>query len=229
MNRNILSKAISVVGVIAAAFGGALTKAQPPDSAGQTAGFIGSFACLIILLIISAIASYRNIKLHKIWIGLAVLALAGFIYFALDYSSYKDKYVTAFPKDSPDKEYYIIGDTLGKSGLEVKTYLIKQKLDLIPENYFEYGQGTPNINNLWTPSSRRFVADKLRNKYLLVMILLSLAIFSITEGVFSSLSAGSSGVDSSNHEVDNNQEDPEKRNDAVENNKEPDEDVGTKD
>ena len=185
--NNLVKKGIASVTVVLCAFGSAALKIQPPgDGVQKSIGFIVSFGLLLILLIISALSDYFQVKKMKlVWIGLGLLCTICFIIFGLYYSTLKQKYVVAYPNDT--SETYIIGNQLDIAGLQAKDYLIKSGKAVNNHNLIWYGGSQENIQNIWKQSSIEQITTQLIKTYILVMVLLTIGIFSITEGVFKSL------------------------------------------
>jgi hypothetical protein len=181
-SSEVLTKAVSIMSVMLAAFGGALTKIQPPGDGINFAAFTGTFSSLIILLIIAAVAKSNSRRLVNVWIGLALISLAAFIYSSFDYFKYKvNQHVVGYPPDTKADEI-IVGDSLTTWGIERKQWLENNNRPADKANIVAVSGGVPEISRLWKDIDS--VNTRLNNKYLAMMICLSVAIFSITEGVF---------------------------------------------
>ncbi len=181
-----LSKAISIISILFAAFGGIIIQIQPPGISGIESGFIATFSALVILLIIAGVTSHKKVKMRGIWIVSSIISFSCFIIFSIFYFQYKHDYVVNFPQGSDD--YYIVGDSLDYSGLIIREYLITNSIPINNISYIENGEGPENINNIWTKVSIDKISNNLNIKYVLVMVFLSISIFSIIEGIFQFLS-----------------------------------------
>ena len=181
--KELITKAIQLVGVLTSAFGGALIKVQPPGAGPQqTAGFIGSFSALIVLLIIWAIVRNFYIKyIRRIWLAVSVVFFVGFLYLSNIYSNDKDRWVIGLPPEAPS-EYLIVGDTLAQFGIDLKNNSIKRKLQTDNAHLVDNAGGKDFITAIWTPGSINWTSGRLVNEYIYIMIFLSGCIFSLTEG-----------------------------------------------
>lgn len=184
-NKQLLSKAISVVGILLAAFGSVLVKVQPPgEGPQQIAGLVGSFSALAILLLISGLASLlKKGPIKFIWTILGLAGLCGFIIMTFTYGSSKNRYIIGLPPNSAT-HYHIVGDVLSDSGKAFKERLKQQGYPTDNANLVFNSGGPGYIKIIWSEDAVNRVTDLLVRQYTLLMIFLSVAIFSITEGVF---------------------------------------------
>lgn len=176
MNNGILVKGIEVVGVLFAAFGGFLVGIAPPHTAdARFAVGLSSFIALIILFIISAL-SKRRFKNYWLIAGCALVVLI--LAIGYGYKASYDRLVFEYPPGSADAEQ-IAG-----------TELTSDAADYIKENHgissaqllFDFG-GLPNKELVWKADSIRNARMQLIVLYVSLVLSISGAIFSLTEGV----------------------------------------------
>lgn len=176
--RIILTKAIEVVGALFLAFGGALLKVQPAGNDGST-GFIASFGALLILLIIWAlIRNVRYSKMQLIWLASGILFTAVFVFAFQNYKQNIDKYTIGLPPENPS-HFHIIGDSLTQFGMDHSRDF--ETLAILVDRT----GGIEAIPAIWKEESIKRISQRLTMKYLWLVVFLTSAIFSLTEGAFS--------------------------------------------
>jgi len=183
LNQNILIKAIEVVGVLFAAFGGFLVGIAPPQAAdARFAVGISSFFALIILLLVSSLAKKKNVRA---WIMAAICSLLVAAAAAYYYRSVYYSLTFEYPPGNTQVEYV--------AGTELTLEAQKQKRDNPTISNAElvagFG-GLPFRNRVWPEASVNDARKKLIFTYVILVIALASAIFSLTEGILGGVSNG---------------------------------------
>lgn len=180
---NIARRSVEFVVFIMGAFSGVLNSIAPPDET-KAAMMIGiaSFAALIILLIISAIAD-RRIESGKriVWIVVAFVLGAVFVVSALRYNNDRSRLTMLWPPDNPSQTLYVTGgDKFTPSAQEIK----RQHPEYTPERLVSGFGGIDKRTSVWSAEAIREASRTLNIDYLVVVLSVATAIFSIAEGVF---------------------------------------------
>ena len=175
MSRNVLSKAIGVIVVLFAAFGGFLSGIAPPEEAdAKFAVGLSSFLALIILLAIAALAKKKH---SREWIIAACVLFVIAVPSAFLYWSNSVDYTFEYPPGSGRADH-VAGDQLTPEARAYKgihTGLSNAQL------LARFG-GLENMQKVWLPESIRTARTKLIGCYLLMVLMIASALFALTEG-----------------------------------------------
>ena len=177
MKQNILVRAIEVVGVLFAAFGGFLVGVAPPQAAdSRFAVGLSSFITLVILLLIASLSRKKH---RRIWILTAVFALilaAGTAYY---YKSSYDELVFEYPPIGEPKRKYVAGTTLTPEGEKLK----RENPGISTAKLVSGVGGWDLRGKLWPEASLNAARRKLVFSYVVLVIAFATSIFALTEGV----------------------------------------------
>ena len=174
MNRNVLAKAIEIIGVLFAAFGGFLGGIAPPGEAdARFAVGIASFLALIILLTIAALAKQVS---RERWIVAAAIAFVFTIASAAWYWHDFKKYAFAFPPENKTRNEIAGTEMTPGAALKQKEHHYSNAALLD-----EYG-GRDFKNDVWPEEAVDKACARLIASYVLLVLSIATAIFSLTEG-----------------------------------------------
>lgn len=181
MKQNILIRSIEVVGVLFAAFGGFLVGIAPPVAAdARFAVGISSFFALIILLLVSSLAKE---KYERAWIIAAICALLVAGVSAYYYRSIY--YELTFEYPPGNTEVLLVAGT----ELTLEAQNLKRDDPTLSNAELLAGLGG-ELNRVWPEASLNAARKKLIFTYVILVIALASAIFSLTEGTLASASNG---------------------------------------
>lgn len=179
-----LVRAIEVVGVLFAAFGGFLVGiAPPPEADARFAVGISSFFALVILLLV---ASLSNRKYRKIWIIVAFCSLVLAAVTAYYYKSSYNELTFEYPPGNPKVEY-VAGTELTPAAQKVK----RDNEGISNAKLVAGFGGLPYRGKVWPDASVNAARRKLIFSYVILVTALALSIFALTEGTLGSKSIGS--------------------------------------
>src|SRR5258706_6402784 len=175
MRQSVLIRALEVVGVLFAAFGGFLVGIAPPQAAdARFAVGLSSFFALIILLLISSLA---NKKYRRAWrVGAVVfllVAVAGAYYYRSTY------YALTFEYPPGDSKVLLI------AGTEFTPEAHKQRRDNPTISNAELVAGL-GPDRVWPEAAVNAARKKLIFSYVFLVMALASSIFSLTEGTLGS-------------------------------------------
>jgi hypothetical protein len=175
-SREVLVRAIEVVTFIFAAFSGFLRNIAPPGKA--TEGFaigIASFLTLCILLLLSTrVKKKSRTAERRLWVRvagvLAAIALAaGLLYYRI-----RGELTFSYPPDNPQAEY--IAGTQYTSG--AARFAVR---GLSNDQIVAKFGGLENRQLVWSPASTERASMILVSSYLLFVLSLAGALFSLAE------------------------------------------------
>ena len=177
MNQTFLTKGIEIIGVLFASFGGFFAGIAPPQAAdSRFAVGISSFLALIALLLIAGVSKQK--KLRKVWLvaacGLSVIVVIAAIY----YKTSSDALTFGYPPGSTVVEH-IAGTELTAAAREYK----EQNEGLSNAQLLAKFGGLQNKEEVWSAASVNHARRKLIVSYMVLVLSISAAIFSLTEGV----------------------------------------------
>jgi hypothetical protein len=176
-SRQVLVRATEIVVFLFAAFGGFLKGVAPPEDAGKAFSVgIASMLALCVFLLISAQAKRRaGVKARQWWLrGAAALTLAAAAA-GMIYAHNLNRLSFPYPPENPDSEY--IGGT--EYTPEARTLAIQDHLNSA-EIVARFG-GLLNRQLVWPDSSMEKARMILQLNYLLLVLSLAGAIFSLIE------------------------------------------------
>jgi len=184
LNRRLLAKGIEVIGVLFAAFGGFLAGIAPPEAAdAKFAVGLSSFCALIILFAIAAVASKQ---FRKVWTLAALALLIVSFAAALYYKATYDRLTFEYPPGAQNAEY-IAGTELTP---EAREYLGAHDGLSKSQLLAKFG-GLENKNKVWPEGSVNKARNHLIAIYVVLVLSIATAVFSLTEGAFSKARGGS--------------------------------------
>jgi len=182
--KAIVGKALETVTFLFAAFSGLLKSIAPPEetSIKMTVG-IASFATLIILLFISAIALGRvRARRRKFWLVAAALMFLVFLACAYQYSEDLSRLTFNWPPQETKQTLYVGGD----NWLMPKAYTQKIKHpELTGTDLVSGFGGLERKAAVWPEEAIKRASRRLRLEYVVLVLSLATSIFCITEGVIS--------------------------------------------
>jgi hypothetical protein len=173
MNNSILVRAIEVVGILFAAFGGFLVGIAPPqDADARFAVGISSFFALIVLLFVSSLSGK---KYRKAWLTVAVISFALTAAGAYYYKSCYDSLTFSYPHT---EGRHIAGTYLTPQAQKAKDDNPSiSKMELVAG----FG-GLPLATRVWPDAAMNAAKSKLVFSYVFLVTALALSIFALTEG-----------------------------------------------
>jgi hypothetical protein len=191
MTRAAILAAIQIVGAILSAFGGALIKAEPPGvDVANAASYIGSFASVVVLLIITAVAKhFKKITTSIVWLALTLIAFLGFVGVALVYEQNRRALTVGEPPaPAVATKWRVIGTKKTPFGEQVFAKAQAEGKTDVAVVLSGVKSGDP-ISLVWTEASIQDSVKKLTAEYVMVIVLLSIAIFCGVEAAFSTAPA----------------------------------------
>ena len=172
--RQILLKAVGIIGFVLSAFGGFLLGIAPPAEADawRAVGY-SSFFVLVILLYISVLSRTRWRKSSRDrWLAVSALFFLIAVYSAVKYEDRLERLTFWYPPDHP-RDRYVAGT--------VFTPLGQKYANLDPgKAVFEFG--LENREELWTRDSILHSRHLLKVNYVVLVVSLAATIFCLTEG-----------------------------------------------
>jgi hypothetical protein len=182
--ETVLKRSGEIIGVLFSSFGGYLLHAAPPqnDATGVTVGQatgIASFAALLVLLALTGIPGAAwNAKRRAVWGVVAVVAAISFVATAVSYYRSLQAFTFVYPPDGgPNSASYVRGSKWQTAAAAYRR-VHPDKSD--GELLSDFG-GLPAITALWTRESIDRTELDLTKEYLLVVVLLATAVFSLIE------------------------------------------------
>lgn len=177
--KNVLVKGSEAVIFLFTAFGGYLTRYAPPNGT-DAVFFIGlsQFIALFVLFFISALSNQilKN-RFKIIWIILALISLIIFVTSSLFYiDNYRNLSIDFPPTDNSER--VLIGTEYTDSAQS----LLDENNDWKAQDVLSY-LGILKKETVWTKESIDEARDKLNFSYVLMIVSLSIALFSLIEGV----------------------------------------------
>jgi len=176
-SREKLARAAEVVAFLFASFGGFLKGIAPPEDAakGFSVGIASMLALCLLLLISTQAKTKASAKIRGFWArGAAALTLTAAAA-ALIYAHNLHSLSFAYPPDNPDSEY-IAGTEYTP---EAQSLAAREHLDAA-ELVAQFG-GLPDRHLVWSESSIEKARIILLVNYLLLVLSLAGAIFSLIE------------------------------------------------
>lgn len=177
--REVLTKAVEVIGFLFVAFGGFLANFAPPegDDAAYAVG-ITSFLGLIILLFASALAkNLPSRKYKKIWLIAAGVFFVAAVVSSILYKQNLTQLTFAYPPDAVKAEY-IKGTELTPEAKDYQDKTKKSDSSLVAA----FG-GPTKREQVWVGESIKHARLVLTINYSILVLSLASAIFSLTEGI----------------------------------------------
>jgi hypothetical protein len=181
MSNGILVRAIEVVGILFAAFGGFLVGVAPPqDADARFAVGISSFFALIVLLFVSSLSGK---KYRRVWLTVAVVSFALTVAAAYYYKSNYDSLTFSFPNTEGK---HIAGTYLTPKAQEERDKNPSiSNMDLVTG----FG-GLPYVTRVWPDAAISAAKNKLVFSYVFLVTALALSIFALTEGTLGAATVG---------------------------------------
>jgi hypothetical protein len=181
MGNGILVRAIEVVGILFAAFGGFLVGVAPPqDADARFAVGISSFFALIVLLFVSSLSGK---KYRKVWLTVAVVSFALTVAAAYYYKSNYDSLTFSFPHTE--------GKHIAGTYLTPKAQEERDKNPSISNMELVAGfGGLPFATRVWPNDAINAAKNKLVFSYVFLVTALALSIFALTEGTLGAATIG---------------------------------------
>jgi len=178
--KELLARAIQVVGFLLAAFGGFLTDIAPPG--GWLTKFsvgLASFAALGVLLLISGMSRRAaKSKVVRRWLMAGAVLVAVAIGLGLAYVVNWDRLTFAYPPETRDSRF-IAGTELTASA---KDYRERRPTRTTSEMVADFG-GPQYVERVWEESSLRMARWQLIIQYVAFVLSVIAMIFCFTEGV----------------------------------------------
>ncbi len=186
----VLARAIQLVGVLFAAFGGFLTNLAPPDELKPAfAVGVASFLTLGVLLLISALAKHAPVEKYKfLWLGSGILTLALFGGLALAYQRNLLLRTFPFPRTTSETSY-VAGTDLTADG---RRYVQENPSSSATDLVLNFG-GLDQRARVWTEASIAQSRRTLTILYVALVVCLAAAIFSFAEGILATPSPKGTG------------------------------------
>jgi len=174
----VLVRAIQVVGVLFAAFGGFLAKIAPPDETHPAIAVgLASFLTLGVMLFVSALAKHARRRHKALWLSTGVVALAFGGGLGLAYHG--SLLLRTFPYSEPTSDSsYIAGTELAPEG---QLYVTNHPSEGTTEMVRNFG-GVNQRARIWTEPSMAQSRRVLTAMYVALVVCFAIAIFSLSEG-----------------------------------------------
>jgi hypothetical protein len=187
--KQIIARALQTVGVLFSAAGGFLTGIAPPDSVigGTSTPFavgMATFAGAVLLLIISALTTARFPQSFRtFWLLSGIGLFVCFLALGVRYPGELSRLTFLYPEDVPDKSRYINGTVLTDSAAAARdAYQGRHGFEPSKAKLVAGFEGIQHINRVWVEESIRRAERTLLVDYLLLVLSLMGAIFSLIEG-----------------------------------------------
>jgi len=178
LNQTLLVKGIEIVGLLFAAFGGFFAGIAPPQAAdARFAVGLSSFLALIILFIVAA-ASRKTKKARRVWLIVGCVLFVVAILSAYHYKTSYDQLTFEYPPGAAAVEH-VAGTELTPEALEYQ----QSHPGLSNSQLLAKFGGLKNKGEVWPAASVNRARIKLIGSYLVLVLAISGAIFSLTEGV----------------------------------------------
>jgi hypothetical protein len=175
MRKGLVTKAVEVVGVLFAAFGGFLGGIAPPqDADAKYAVGISSFLALIILLWIAAVS---KTSLSRWWTTLALVLLVIAAIAAYGYKRDYDALAFEYPPGKRTVEHIAGMDLTPRAAEKMREDPTLSNSQLLTK----FG-GLPSVGKVWTENSIERARMRLTVGYVVLVLSLAGAVFSLTEG-----------------------------------------------
>jgi hypothetical protein len=181
MRNGILVRAIEVVGILFAAFGGFLVGIAPPqDADARFAVGISSFFALIVLLFVSSLSAK---KYRKVWLTVAMVSFALTVAAAYYYKSNYNSLTFSFPQT---EGRHVAGTYLTPEAQKERDKNPSiSNMDLVAG----FG-GLPYATSVWPEAAINAAKNKLVFSYVFLVTALALSIFALTEGTLGAATVG---------------------------------------
>jgi hypothetical protein len=184
--RLVVLSSFQIIGAILSAFGGALLKAEPPNTGNTNATtYIAAFSAAILLLVITSVAKYFGARIKPLYWGiLSLLFLGAFVVTAIVYERDKRKLTIGLPPNA-QTDWYIIGTQKTPYGEDVfqnakrLTPTVTAPADVV---WGVSGSIPERIRRIWTLNSIEQSIQLLTREYMMVIVFLSVSIFFGAEG-----------------------------------------------
>jgi len=171
----ILARAIQIVGVLFAAFGGFLASVAPPDELKPALAFL----TLGVLLLVSALARHAPPDKHKfLWLGAGTLTLVLFGGLGLAYQRSLLVRTFPFPRTTSTTSF-VAGTELTADG---RRYVAENPASSTTDMVLNFG-GLDQRARVWTEASINRSRTVLLTLYLSLVVCVAATIFSFTEGL----------------------------------------------
>ena len=179
-SKDLLAKAVEIITFLFAAFGGFLKQVAPPEEANaQFAVGASSILALIALLFVTAVAKQQARKKYKkIWLAASLAFFLCAVIATFFYKQKLDELTFPYPPENTRTEY--VRGTVFTS--EAESYRVAHPEKTISEIVGDYG-GLADRELVWTPESIRSAKLQLTVTYVILVLTLATAIFSLVEGV----------------------------------------------
>lgn len=178
-----LKRGVEVVTFVLGAFSGSLGKIAPPDETGAAfAVGIVSFAMLVILLIIMALAKGKLKAQHKkYWLSAAACLFIVFLSFAYIYDRDRARLTFFWPPEEEKQELYVGAgdDNLTPKAREAKA----QHPELTAGQLVAGFGGIEKRRAVWPAEAIESAGRKLKVDYVILVLSLATSIFCLTEGI----------------------------------------------
>jgi hypothetical protein len=176
--KQLLVTAAEVVAFLFVAFSGFLTNIAPPEADANFAIGISSFIALMILLFAKALSTrLPKRKFMVAWGGAALIFFVGTIVTGFVYKSHSDQLTFAYPPGNTKAEY-VKGTEMTPRAKEYKERTGRTDAEVVAA--FE---GLANRDKVWEPESIRRSRQTLVLTYVVLVLTMASAIFSLTEGL----------------------------------------------
>lgn len=177
-----LRRAVEIVTFVLGAFSGTLKTIAPPDEtkAGMTIGIV-SFGALLVLLFVSALAQGRLESRHrKYWlVGAGTLAVL-FLISAYIYDGDRARLTLLWPPNGVEQQLYVTGDDNFTPAAQA---IKNQHPDYTPVRLVSGYGGIDDRTAVWPAEAIQRASRRLKLAYVIMVLSLTTAIFSLTEGV----------------------------------------------
>lgn len=189
--NSVLEWAIKSVTALFAMFGGFLTFVAPPEEANSRfAVGLSSFVAVLVLLVVSALVKKRpTARAKRIWlivaVSFAVLGLGS----ALAYWWNLNRLTFAWPPENTKAEF--VGGTRLTS--DAQQYKNENPEKTISTVVADYG-GMEARELVWPPEAMRLARMILIVNYIGMVLFLTAAIFSLSEGLLSQAGANTGNI-----------------------------------
>ena len=188
-SANIIKAAVQVILVLFGLFGSVLLKVSPPEynSNLKMATGIAMFISLLLFLFISVLLNMYAKKnqrgssiLLKIWLGIIAVFIIVFIVFAMNYYTGFNKHTLWQNKW---EARFIRGDSLTTESLQIcsEQNPKQRNCEMFLLNNYYTSDEIAFQNLLWTEASVDKARNNLFTKYIILIIALSGALFSLVE------------------------------------------------
>ncbi len=180
-SRVTIGRAVQVVTFLLTGLGGFLKSIAPPDETGTPFALgVASSASLVALFFASGLLRGRDSrKSKKYWFPAAALLLVLFLISAFVYQDARSKSTFLWPPNAEPKKLYVAGDTLTPQAQQAKN----NDPSLTTIRLIAGFGGIDERTSVWTEGSIHRAGQSLKFQYLLTLLSMAAAIFSLIEGL----------------------------------------------